>query len=395
MKKIILAFDSFKGCLTAQEACRAAEAGVKAADPGCETLCLPLADGGEGMLDLVVEATGGVYRHLTVTGPGGQPVAARYGVSDDGRTALVELASASGLPLLPVKERNPWLTTTYGTGELIRDALERGCRHVVVGLGGSATNDAGLGLLQALGFRFLDGRGRQLGRGGQILEKVASIDTACLHPALAQTRFTVACDVRNPLYGPEGAAYVYAPQKGADQAMVARLDAGLQSLASLISRTTGRDIGSMPGAGAAGGTAAALMAFLHAELIPGIRLMMDRWEFSRRITEADLIITGEGRADRQTVMGKVASGVLAEGQKAGIPVILVAGSVTDSESLNVAGFRSVFSIQPEPVSLEKALQPTYAAANLSQVVTQLVRAMSLSKPDCESRYNPSPAPCWM
>lgn len=376
MKKIILALDSFKGCLTAREACQAAEAGVKAADPSCETLCLPLADGGEGMLDLVVEATRGVYRHLTVTGPGGQPVAARYGVWDDGRTAVIELASASGLTLLPEKERNPWLTTTYGTGELIRDALDRGCRHVVVGLGGSATNDAGLGLLQALGFRFLDAHGRKLGRGGQILEKVASIDTACLHPALAQTRFTVACDVRNPLYGPEGAAYVYAPQKGADKAMVARLDAGLKSLAALISRRFGRDIGSLPGAGAA------FLAFLHAELIPGIRLMMDKWQFGRRITGADLIITGEGRADRQTVMGKVASGVLAEGQKAGIPVVLVAGSVADTESLNAAGFRSVFSIQPEPVSLEEALYPAYAAANLTRVVAQVVRAITLLKPDC-------------
>lgn len=382
MKKIILALDSFKGCLSAREACRAAEAGVKAADPSCETLCLPLADGGEGMLDLIVEATGGVYRRLTVTGPGGQPVAAQYGISQDGRTAVIELASASGLTLLPEKERNPWLTTTYGTGELIRDALDRGCRHVIVGLGGSATNDAGLGLLQALGFRFLDTYGRELGRGGQILEKVASIDTACLHPALTQTRFTVACDVRNPLYGPEGAAYVYASQKGADKAMVARLDAGLKSLAGLINRTTGRDIGSQPGAGAAGGTGAAFLAFLHAELIPGIRLMMNLWDFGRRIAGADLIITGEGRADSQTMMGKVASGVLAEGQEAGIPVVLVAGSVADTESLNAAGFRSVFSIQPGPVSLEKALHPAYAAANLSRVVTQLVRAMTRSKPDC-------------
>lgn len=379
MKKIILALDSFKGCLTAEEACRAAEEGVKAADPACETCRLPMADGGEGILDVWITATKGVYREVTATGPAGKPVSARYGISADRQTALIELAAVSGLPLLPEKERNPWLATTYGTGELIRDALEQGCRRFIVGLGGSATNDAGLGMLQALGFRCRDARGQELGRGGQALEKVTSIDTAEIHPALREARFTVACDVRNPLYGPAGAAYVFAGQKGADKAMIARLDRGLESFAQVIHSATGRDVGAYPGAGAAGGTGAAFLAFLGAELKSGVRLMMDLLDFTGRIVGADLIITGEGRADGQTAMGKVPSGVLQEGRKAGIPVILIAGSVADTDVLNTTGFQSVFSIQSGPVSFEKAMEPAYAAECLRRLTTQLVRTLAMQR----------------
>lgn len=380
MKKIILALDSFKGCLTAEQACRAAEEGVKAADPACETWRLPMADGGEGILDVWITATKGNYREITATGPGGKPIDTRYGISADRRTALIELAAVSGLPLLSEKERNPWLATTYGAGELIRDALQQGCRRFIVGLGGSATNDAGLGMLQALGFRFRDAGGRELDRGGQVLEKVASIDTSAAHPTLREARFTVACDVRNPLYGPEGAAYVFAGQKGADKEMIARLDRGLRSLAQVIRDATGRDVASYPGAGAAGGTGAAFLAFFGAKLKPGVRLVMDFLDFAGQIAGADLIITGEGRADRQTAMGKVASGVLEEGRKAGIPVILVAGSVADTEALNIAGFQSVFSIQSGPVSLEKAMEPAYAAERLRRLVAQLVRTVDMERP---------------
>lgn len=381
MKKIILAFDSFKGCLTAQEACRAAEEGVKAAAPACETRCLPMSDGGEGLLDVWLTATRGQSRQVTVTGPHGQPVSARYGLSPDGRTALIELAAASGLPLTPEKYRNPWLTTTYGTGELIRDALDRGCRRLIVGLGGSATNDAGLGMLQALGCCIRDASGREVGRGGQILGQVASIDTSGLHPGLKEAWFTVACDVRNPLYGPEGAAQVYGRQKGADEAMIARLEAGMQSLAAVLRRTTGRDIARYPGAGAAGGTAAAFLAFLPSELKPGVRLVMELSDFAGCLTGADLILTGEGQADRQTLMGKVPSGILGEGRKAGVPVILIAGSVAETDALNAAGFQSVFSMQPGPVSLEKAMCPAHAAANLRQIVAQIVRTLAIRSPN--------------
>lgn len=381
MKKIILAFDSFKGCLTAEEASQAAEEGVKAADPACETCCIPLSDGGEGLLDVWLKATRGSYRQLAVTGPCGTPVVARYGISTDRRTALIELAAASGLPLVPEKYRTPWLTTTYGTGELIRDALDQGCREFIVGLGGSATNDAGLGLLQALGCRLRDARGQELGRGGQILHQVASIDTTSLHPALREARFTLACDVRNPLYGPEGAACVYARQKGADETMIARLDDGLQHISQVIRRTTGRDIASIPGAGAAGGTAAAFLAFLPTELKPGIRLVMELTDFPRALAGADLILTGEGRADGQTSMGKVPSGVLAEGRKADVPVILIAGSLADPAALNAAGFQSVFSIQTEPVSLENAMRPAYARSCLRSLTTQLVRTLAIRSRD--------------
>ncbi len=381
MKKIILAFDSFKGCLTAEEASLAAEEGIKAADPDCETRCIPLSDGGEGLLEMWIKATAGTCREALVTAPHGKRVPARYGISTDRRTALIELAAASGLPLVPEKDRNPWLTTTYGTGELIRHALDNGCRHFIVGLGGSATNDAGLGLLQALGYRMLDARGQELGRGGQILGQVASIDTSALHPALRKARFTLACDVRNPLYGPQGAAYIYAPQKGADHAMTGRLDDGLQSVAEVIRRTTGRDVASIPGAGAAGGTAAAFLAFLPAELKPGIRLAMELTDFSGQVAGADLILTGEGKADGQTQMGKVPSGVLAEGRKAAIPVILIAGSLADPAALNAAGFQSVFSIQTEPVSLESAMRPAYARNRLRSLVTQVIRTLAIRSPD--------------
>lgn len=367
----MLAIDSFKGCLTSVEAEQAAEEGVRSACPECEVLCLPVADGGEGMLSVLTSATKGKDVTLSAHGPLMELRETRYGISGDGRTAFIEMAAISGLPLVPRGKRNPMLTTSYGTGELIRDALQRGCRHILLGLGGSATNDAGLGMLQALGFRFLDASGKELGVGGQMLSEVATIDASSALPSLKECTFTAACDVRNPFYGAEGAARVFAPQKSADAATVEALDAAMHRLSEIIVRTTGKDISAIPGAGAAGGMGGGLSAFLHAELKPGIQLLLETLDFSEKINGADLIITGEGRADRQTLMGKVPSGILAEARRQDIPVVLIAGSVEDEDILLRSGFQGVFPVTPENVSLEQAMQPEFARTNIRRTVERI------------------------
>ena len=357
MKKVVIAIDSFKGCLPSAEAGKAAAEGIRSVYPECEVICLPIADGGEGMLDVLIMATNGQEVPISAHDPLMRWRNTYYGISENGETAFIEMASISGLPLVPPERRNPMLTTTYGTGEIIRDALERGCRNFIIGIGGSATNDAGLGMLQALGFRFSDKEGKEVGTGrGEVLIKVAHIDSTCVHPALNSCRFTVACDVQNPFYGPEGAAYVFAPQKGADREMVEALDAGLQNFAEVIRHTTGKDISHHPGAGAA-----------------GIQLMLEALNFSNKIKSADLIITGEGKADRQTLMGKVPSGILAEARKQNIPVILLAGNIEDSDELQQAGFEGVFSVNPPFISLEEAMRPEVARKNIQQTVESICK----------------------
>ena len=377
MRKVILAIDSFKGCLSSKEAETAAAQGIRHAFPTCEIICLPVADGGEGMQRVLTEALNGQEIRLSAHDPLMQMRQTAYGLSGDGTTAFIEMAAISGLPLVPLRQRNPSLTTTYGTGELIKDALNRGCRRFVIGLGGSATNDAGLGMLQALGFRFRDRYGNELGKAqpmcGQLLNEIAFIDSSTALPALREARFTAACDVCNPFFGPEGAACVFAPQKGADPEMVAALDKGLQHLAQVIWQTTGRDIATLPGAGAAGGMGGTLSALLNAELKPGIDLLLDLTDFDKLIEGADLIITGEGKSDRQTVMGKVPSGILKRARRQGIPVILVSGSIEDADILNQAGFRAAFSITPAPMSLEEAMRPSTACRNIMQTVEQICR----------------------
>lgn len=377
MRKVILAIDSFKGCLSSKEAETAAAQGIRHVFPTCETICLPVADGGEGMQRVLTEALNGQEIRLSAHDPLMQMRQTAYGLSGDGTTAFIEMAAISGLPLVPLRQRNPSLTTTYGTGELIKDALNRGCRRFVIGLGGSATNDAGLGMLQALGFRFRDRYGNELGKAqpmcGQQLSEIAFIDSSTALPALREARFTAACDVCNPFFGPEGAACVFAPQKGADPEMVAALDKGLQHLAQVIRQTTGRDIATLPGAGAAGGMGGTLSALLNAELKPGIDLLLDLTDFDKLIEGADLIITGEGKSDRQTMMGKVPSGILKRARRQGIPVILVSGSIEDADILNQAGFRAAFSITPAPMSLEEAMRPSTACQNIMQTVEQICR----------------------
>lgn len=374
MKKIIVAIDSFKGCLTSKEAGEAVAEGVRTLLPACEVICIPIADGGEGLVEALVGATGGSYRQLSVHDPLMRPVDAFYGCSGDGHTVFIEMAAASGLPLLTESERNPMLTTSYGTGELIRDALERGGRDFIIGLGGSATNDAGLGMLQALGYRFRDEAGQLVEGVGSSLGKIVVIDSSSAHPALKECCFTVACDVNNPFYGQEGAVQVFAAQKGADKVMLEELEVGMERFARLVFAATGKEIANLPGAGAAGGLGGTLVAFLDAVLKPGINLLLQKIDFAALIQGADLIITGEGKADRQSVMGKVPSGILEEARKKGIPVVLIAGRVEDADILSQVGFEGIYPIAPAALPIEIAMQPDIAAQNIRRTVAQIIFA---------------------
>ncbi|WP_106829833.1 glycerate kinase [Parabacteroides pacaensis] len=378
MKKIVLAIDSFKGSLTSQEAEQAAAEGILQVYPACEILQIPIADGGEGLLDTLLPYLQGHSISLYAHNPLMELIETCYGIASDGQTAIIEMATISGLPLIPPSKRNPFEATSFGTGELIKDALDKGCRNFIIGLGGSATNDAGLGMLQALGYRFFNKQGEELGLGGKIMKEVASIDTKSIHPALEEAFFTIVCDVINPFCGPKGAAYVYAPQKGADEAMVKELDAGMASLASVIRKTTDRDIAVCPGAGAAGGMAGAFLAFTNCLLKSGIHLVLEMLSFSRRIKNADLIITGEGRIDRQSAMGKVPYGVLTKAQEQDIPVIAIAGSIEEVNYLNQAGFQAVFSITPAPLSLQEAMEPIVARQNIRGLVSQICRVIEIN-----------------
>ena len=370
---ILISIDSFKGSMTSMQAGNAAKKGILKAVPDAEAVVCPLADGGEGTTDALIEGMSGEKIELEVTGPLGETVSCYYGWLEESRTAVMEMASAAGLTL--VNEKKPMIATTYGVGEMILDAAKRGCEKVIIGIGGSATNDAGLGMLQALGFRFFDHDNKLLGSGGQILSRVAAIDTTAVHPALSEASFTIACDVDNPFYGPRGATRIFAGQKGATPEMTEHLEAGMQAIAAVIAQTTGKDIGRIPGSGAAGGVGGAFLAFTNARLMSGIDLILTHLQFGKRIQNADLIITGEGSADAQTTMGKVAYGILREARKQNIPVLLVAGHIADTPSLYTAGFSGIFSIAPGPVTLEKSMHPEFAATHLQRLITQICKLL--------------------
>ena len=378
MKKIVIASDSFKGSLSSAEVAACGERAVHRLFPDCKVVQLPVADGGEGTAETLTAALGGQSVTAIVHDPLGRLITARYGWIAQEQTALIEMAAASGLPLLPLEERNPWLTSTYGTGELIRNALERGCHKFLIAIGGSATNDGGMGLLQALGFRFLDAEGKELPGCGGSLQQIQQIDSSGVLVDLAQCQFTVACDVTNPFYGPTGAAYVFAPQKGADAEMVEALDQGLRHFAQLIHTTQGIAIDQLAGAGAAGGLGGGLVAFLNARLTPGIEMVLDALRFDTQITGADLIITGEGKLDAQTCMGKTPLGILRRAQQQGIPVVALGGAVEASEALNQCGFLAVFPILPYPTSLAKAMDPTFTRQNIERTIAQVLRLFSAS-----------------
>ena len=378
MRKIVIASDSFKGSISAAEVAACGERAVHRLFPDCEVVQLPVADGGEGTVETLTAALGGQSVATVVHDPLGRLITAQYGLITKEKTAIIEMATASGLPLLQPEERNPWLTSTYGTGELIRDALERGCRKFLIAIGGSATNDGGMGLLQALGFRFLDAEGQELPGCGGSLSRIAQIDTSGALSALTECQFTVACDVTNPFYGREGAAYVFAPQKGADAEMVEALDLGLRHFAQLIQTTQGIAIDQLPGAGAAGGLGGGLVAFLQARLRPGIEMVLDALQFDTQIAGADLIFTGEGKLDAQTCMGKTPFGVLRRAQRQGIPVVALGGAVEAIEELNRCGFLAVLPILPYPTSLAKAMDPTFTQQNIERTIAQVLRLIHYS-----------------
>lgn len=378
MPEILIAPDSFKGSLSASQVCDAVEAGIRRVLPGAEIVKVPMADGGEGTVQALVDATGGKLVTQEVTEPMGERVEASFGLLGDGETAVIEMASASGLPLVTPEKRNPLLTTTYGTGELILAALERGRGRLIVGIGGSATNDGGAGMAQALGAKLLDADGRDIGLGGGALAALESIDVSGMTPLLGEARVQVACDVTNPLCGPEGASHVYGPQKGATPAMVAQLDANLAHYAELIRRDLGRKVGEMPGAGAAGGLGGGLVAFCNAELKPGIELVIDAVKLEQKMRRADLVITGEGKIDAQSAFGKTPMGVARLAKRLGVPVVAIGGTIGDgAEALYEHGVGLIMPIIDRPMTLEEAMKPTVAKTLIANAAERIARAIDL------------------
>lgn len=354
--KIVIAPQGFKGNLTALEVARAIEAGVKRIVPDALTILKPMADGGEGTVQALVDATGGEIMTTEVTGPLGERINAHWGILNDRVTAVIEMAAASGLPLVPPEKRNPLTTTTYGTGELILAALAKGCRKLIIGIGGSATNDGGAGMAQALGARFLDAKGKELAPGGAALADLEHIDVTNLDPRLVGFEVTLACDVNNPLCGPRGASAIYGPQKGATPELVEQLDAALAHYADVVRKDLGADVQNVAGAGAAGGLGMGLMVFLKARLIPGIDVVIEATNLVADLTGADLVFTAEGRIDCQSAMGKVLTGVALKAKEFGSPVIALAGEVADDcRVVYEQGIDAVLSIAPGPISLDQSM----------------------------------------
>lgn len=378
LKRIAIVPNAFKGTLTAAAAARCLERGIKRALPGIEVIRVPVADGGEGTTAAIVEATGGRWVRCVVRDPLGRKLKASFGLSGDGRRAVIEMAAASGLALLRPRERNPLRTSTAGTGDLIRAALDRGVEEILIGIGGSATNDGGMGMARALGARFLDARGQPLAEGGGSLRRLARVDLDGLDRRLKSVRVKVACDVTNPLCGPRGATRVYGPQKGATPRMLEILEAGLRRLATVIRRDLGRDVARVPGAGAAGGLGAGLLAFLHGRTQPGVEIVLEAVGLERRLAGCDLVITGEGRLDGQTAFGKAPAGVARVARRLGLPVIAICGSLgPDAARLRSIGVEACFSALEEP--LDEGELPERAPGMLERCAEQVGRVLVLGK----------------
>jgi len=354
--RFVIAPDSYKGSLTSVQVAEIIAEALLEVFPEAEVIKVPIADGGEGTVDAFLSALGGEKHYLKVTGPLGKPVKAFYGLLPDG-TAVVEMAAASGLPLVPVGKRDPLITTTYGTGELIKAALDQGCHTIIVGIGGSGTNDGGVGMAQALGISFLDAKGEELPFGGGSLGRLARIDMSGLDPRIKNTTIIVACDVDNPLCGPKGASAVFGPQKGATPEKVKILDHNLAHYARIIKEQLGKDILNLPGAGAAGGLGAGLVSLLGATLKPGIDIVISSTKLEEKIKGADMVITGEGRTDYQTAHGKAPVGIAKVAKRLGVPVIAISGGLGENyQAVYEAGLDAVFSIAPGPITLEQALE---------------------------------------
>lgn len=379
MKRIIIAPDSFKESLEAPRVTEAIARGFSRVFPHAQIVKVPMSDGGEGLVETVVNATGGKLLTCRVTGPLAKPVDATVGMLADYGTCIMEMAAASGLPLVPPAERNPLLTTTYGTGELIKFALDQGCRKIIIGIGGSATNDGGAGMAQALGARLLDSRGEEIPFGAIGLKELTRIDTTHLDRRLAQTETLAAVDVKNPLCGPSGASYVYGPQKGAAPEMLPLLDDILRNFAGIIKRDLAADVLHMPGAGAAGGLGAGLAAFLNAAIRPGVEIVLEIMKFEELLRQgADLVITGEGELNRQTLYGKVPIGVARLARKYKVPVLALVGSLGEGAELVLGeGIDAYCSIIPHPMDLQRAMAE--AEKNLTDTAEQCARIIKIGK----------------
>lgn len=369
---ILIAPDKFRGSLEAAEVCDAIASGVRKAYPDAKVTSIPLADGGEGTSKILTRQANGSEVTVTVMDPLNRPLRATYGLSEDHQVAFIEMAAASGLSLLTVEERNPLRTSTFGTGQLIADALERGVKKIILGIGGSATTDGGIGMAEALGYSFKDHEGNTLFPNGQSLEKISFIDVRSVDSRLTPATIMVACDVTNPLHGRDGAAFVYGPQKGADPEMVARLDAGLVNLAQVATRAFGQDVSLVPGAGAAGGLGAGCMWFLDAVLKDGISIVMEQCNIASLVSNADLVITGEGKVDEQTLAGKVVKGLAGLCKSHHVPLAVVCGTLQITpEQARAAGMTYAVSVLNRPMDLNTAQREAYSL--VSDATFQLMR----------------------
>lgn len=375
--KVLVAVDSFKGSLGSREAGEIIKEGILDTIKDAEVTVSPIADGGEGTVEALVDGLNGEYIDVEVKGPLNDKVIARYGVIKD--VVVMEMASSSGLTLVPEEKRNPLNTTTYGLGDMIKDALDRGYNNFIIGLGGSSTSDIGLGMLSSLGFKFLDENKKEVGIFGRDLKNIKYIDDTSVDKRLFDSKFKIACDVDNPLYGENGAAAIYGPQKGADKETIKTLDEYAINFSKVVSKKYKTDYENISGVGAAGGLGYAFMSFLNGELSPGIDIIIDFLKLDEKMKKVDLAITGEGEINYQTMMGKAPSGVAEVAKKYDIPVIGIAGALgKDVELINDKGIDAFFSITPKPISLEKAMDREFAKENLKRTISQIMRVYRLN-----------------
>ena len=377
--KIVIAIDSLKGSLSSMEAGHAIEQGIRNVLPETKVLVKPLADGGEGTTEALVEGLGGEMIHVNVHGPLENPVDAAYGMISESKTAIMEMAAAAGI-ILVGKDKRPLDATTYGVGEMIRDAITRGCREFIIGIGGSATNDGGIGMLTALGYEFLDAEGKPAGIGAGALYKVAKICDDKVMPELKDCHFRIACDVTNPLCGENGSTYIYGPQKGVTVELRDELDHAMGAYAQVVKAYNGTDYAKTPGAGAAGGLGFAFLSFLSGELLPGIELVLNAVEMDKAMEGADLVFTGEGRLDYQTAMGKAPVGIAKMAKKHGAKVIALAGAVIEgAQECNEQGIDAYFPILRQVVTLDEAMDPATARKNMVETTEQVMRLVAAVK----------------
>lgn len=378
--KIVISIDSLKGSLTSIEAANAIKKGILSVDNKSDVVIMPLADGGEGTVEALVQGMNGEEKVISVTGPINEKVNATYGILKETNTAIIEMAQASGLPLVPAELRNPLNTTTYGVGEIIKEAIEKGCRNFIVGIGGSATNDCGVGMLQALGFEFYDENDNLVGLGGKVLNQIKRINTDNKLKELDECNFKIACDVNNPLYGENGAAYIYGPQKGATEEIVKELDKGLKNFAEVVKKDLRKDIAHIEGAGAAGGLGFGFLGFLNSKLESGIKIILDEIKLEEVVKDADIVITGEGRLDNQTAMGKAPIGVAKLAKKHGAKVIAIAGCTTpDAVKCNEEGIDAYFSIVNKAMAIDEAMKKENATQNMIETTIQIFNLIKAVK----------------